>query len=306
MRTTLFLFAVLIAMGAGWGLTQPLTKIAVSEGYRQFGLIFWQMAIGALLLGGLTYATGRPLPWHRAALKTYVIIALIGTVFPAASSYQAAVYLPSGILSILLSLVPMLALPVALALGNDTFQPRRLLGLVFGLIAVLLIAAPETSLPDQAMLVFLPLALIPPLFYAFEGNYVARWGTAGLDAVQVMAGASLVGMAITLPLAVLSGQWITPSAPWGLPDAALVASSVIHAAVYTTYVWLVGRAGAVFAAQVAYLVTGFGVLWAMLLLGERYSLWVWAAFGVMMVGLTLVQPRPRIEPDIKPDADRVT
>jgi drug/metabolite transporter (DMT)-like permease len=38
--------------------------------------------------------------------------------------------------------------------------------------------------------------------------------------------------------------------------------------VYAGYVWLVGRAGAVFAAQVAYLVTLFGVFWAMLILGE--------------------------------------
>lgn len=295
MRNTAFLFAVLIVMGAGWGITQPLTKIAVSEGYRQFGLIFWQMAIGAVLMGALVAATGRTLPRHKAALKTYVIIALIGTVVPGAASFQAALYLPAGILSILLSLVPMLALPIALALGNDRFQPRRLLGLALGGVAVLLIAAPEASLPDPAMLGFLPLALIAPLFYAFEGNYVSRWGTAGLDAVQVMAGASLVGVVITLPLALLSGQWIDPRPPWGLPDAAQVASAVIHAAVYTTYVWLVGRAGAVFAAQVAYLVTGFGVFWAMLLLGERYSLWVWAAFGVMLVGLTLVQPRPRVD-----------
>lgn len=297
MRENLFLFAVLACLGAGWGLTQPLTKIAVSEGYRQFGLIFWQLAITAILLGGIALATGRKLPVTAPALRCYVIIALIGTVLPNAASYQAAVYLPAGIISILLSLIPMLALPVALALGNDSFHWRRFAGLGLGLLGVLLIALPETSLPDRAMLAFLPLALIPPLFYAFEGNYVARWGTAGLDPVQVMAGASLVGMAIALPLALLSGQWIDPRPPWGRPDGALLLASVIHAAVYTGYVWMVGRAGAVFAAQVSYLVTGFGVVWAMLLLGERYSLWVWAAFGVMIAGLALVQPRPRLAPD---------
>ncbi|NNJ68829.1 MAG: EamA/RhaT family transporter, partial [Boseongicola sp.] len=38
-------------MGAGWGATQPLAKIAVSEGYRHIGLVFWQLAIGALVMG---------------------------------------------------------------------------------------------------------------------------------------------------------------------------------------------------------------------------------------------------------------
>ncbi len=67
--------------------------------------------------------------------------------------------------------------------------------------------------------------------------------------------------------------------------------SLIHAAVYTGYVWLVSQAGAVFAAQVAYLVTGSGVLWSMALLGERYSGWVWAALLLILAGMFLVQPR---------------
>jgi len=32
-------------MGASWGLTIPLTKLAVSEDYQEFGLIFWQQMI---------------------------------------------------------------------------------------------------------------------------------------------------------------------------------------------------------------------------------------------------------------------
>lgn len=35
----------LLIMGIGWGATIPLTKVAVSEGYQEFGLIFWQQII---------------------------------------------------------------------------------------------------------------------------------------------------------------------------------------------------------------------------------------------------------------------
>jgi drug/metabolite transporter (DMT)-like permease len=160
-----------------------------------------------------------------------------------------------------------------------------------GLVGVVLIAAPETSLPDRAMLAWIPVALISVLCYAFEGNYVARWGIEGLDAIQVLFGASLIGALIALPLAVGSGQFITPFGPWGAAEWALVASSVIHVVVYAIYVWLVGRAGPVFAVQVSYLVTGFGVGWAMLLLGESYSPYIWAALGLVLLGVFLVQPR---------------
>ena len=73
-------------------------------------------------------------------------------------------------------------------------------------------------------------------------------------------------------------------------------SSVIHAFVYAGYVWIIGAAGAVFAAQVSYLVTGFGVFWAMILLGERFASTIWLAMAVMFVGLFLVQPRPPRSP----------
>ena len=46
-----------------------------------------------------------------------------------------------------------------------------------------------------------------------------------------------------------------------------------------------------FAAQVAYLVTGFGVLWSMVFLGETYTNGVWLALGLMLFGMFLVQPR---------------
>jgi drug/metabolite transporter (DMT)-like permease len=49
----------------------------------------------------------------------------------------------------------------------------------------------------------------------------------------------------------------------------------------------------VFASQVSYIVTGSGVIWAMVILDERFSSWIWAALAVMLLGLALVSPRPR-------------
>ena len=286
-----FLFAALIAMGAAWGFTQPMCKIAVSTGYQHFGLIFWQLVIGAVALGIINAVRGVSLPMGRVHLWFYLLIAMIGSILPGAAMYQAIEVLPSGIVSILLSLIPMLAFPVALMWGLDHFSIKRLAGLVVGLIGVLVLVVPQANLPDPAMIWFIPVALIAPLFYAFEGNLIARWGTYGLDALQVLCGASIVGMIIMLPLVLVTGQWISPLPPYGLPDVAFVAGSLAHVASYVCYVWLVGRAGSVFAVQVSYLVTGFGVLWAMLILAESYSGYVWLAMCIMFAGLFLVQPR---------------
>ncbi|TBX29112.1 DMT family transporter [Nioella sediminis] len=289
----LLLVAVLMVCSLGWGISIPMSKIAVSEGYRHIGIIFWQFVLGAVVLGVINRMTGRGLPTDPRALRFYLIIALIGTLLPNTASYTAAIHLPGGILALCIAMVPMLAFPIALAWGNDRFSPARLVGLCLGLAAIALIMLPDTSLPDPAMLVWVPVGLIAPAFYAFEGNYVARHQPEGLDAVQVLLGASLVGIVISLPIALVSGEWISPLPPYGLPDLAVVISSVAHALSYAGYVWLVGRGGPVFAVQISYLVTGFSVGWSWLLLGETYSPWVWGAFALMLMGVALVQPRAK-------------
>lgn len=306
-REVLFYSAFLVLMGAGWGITQPFTKIAVSTGYGHFGLVFWQMLIGAVLMGVICALRGVALPTNPRALRLYLILALIGTVFPNSISYQAAVFLPAGIMSLLISTVPMFAFVIALALGNDHFRWRRLIGLGFGLIGVLLIVAPAVDLGQDIPVGWAAIYLITALFYAFEGNYVNKWGTEGLDPFQVMFGASLVGVVIMTPLTFATNQFIAPAWPMPIAQWALIASSVVHVCVYASYVWLVGRAGAVFAVQVSYMVTGFGLIWANLILHEAYAPTIWVALAAMFVGMYLVQPRPKVALAVDPamgDTDR--
>lgn len=283
----------LLMIGIGWGATQPLAKIAVSGGHGPIGLVFWQLLIGGLLLSLLNALRGRRPRRDARAMRLYVFIALIGTILPNTASYTAAFHLPAGIMSIVIATVPMMALPIALALGTDRLSVARLCGLSLGISGVALIALPGSALPDPAMVAFLPIALVAPLLYAVESNVVDRWGTAGLDPLELLQGASLIGAVIALPLALGTGSFVALDTRWGQEEWALMGLSVIHALVYSGYVWLVGRAGAVFASQVSYLVTGFGVVWAMILLSERYSILVWIAMAVILAGVALVQPRDR-------------
>ena len=288
------MFALLI-MGAGWGITSPLSKIAVSTGHQPLGLVFWQMLIGAVLLGAIVFVRGGRLALGRRQITLYLAIAFLGTILPNAASYRAAAHLPAGVMSIVIAMVPMFAFPIALALGQDRFSIARVVGLGLGLGGVALLVGPEASLPDRAMVAFIPLALIAPFFYGLEGNFVGKFGTAGLDPIEVLFGASVFGAVLSFPLALGFGHWLNPLGGFGAPESALVLSSIVHALVYAGYVWLVGRAGAVFAAQVSYLVTIFGVGWAMLILDEAYSGYIWGALGLMLLGMFLVQPRDREE-----------
>jgi drug/metabolite transporter (DMT)-like permease len=284
---------VLLALGLGWGVTQPLGKIATSTGHPPFGLIFWQLVVCVLVLGGLTVARGKGLPLTARALRFYVVVAVLGTLIPNYTFYLSVTRLPSGVMSVIIASIPMIAFPMALALGMDRFSLPRFAGLCLGLAGVAVIAMPGAALPDPAMAAWLPIAMIGPLFYAMEGTYVARTGIAGMDAVQAMLGASIAGVVMCLPMALFMGQWFPLPMPPGRAEWALIASSALHGVIYATYVWLAARAGSVFASQTSYVVTASGVFWAMALLGERLAPGIWIAVALMFAGMFLVRPKAR-------------
>lgn len=283
--------ALLVLLGATWGLTMPLAKIAVGTGGYAFGLVVWQMVFSLAVLGLVLLVRCKPVTLRREHFRLFLFIALFGTLIPSTMWYFNAAHLPAGILAIVISLVPMFALPIALFLRLERFQWLRLLGLVFGALAIVLLIGPKTSLPDPSKAGYVLLALIGPICYGIEGGGVAKMGLSGLDAIQTLFGATLVGLVIAVPLALGTGQAFSLIKPWGAPEFALLASGIISTLAYAGYIWLVGRAGPVFAAQVSYLVTGFGIFWAIILLAESYSGWVWMALVLILAGLFLVQPQ---------------
>ncbi len=169
----------------------------------------------------------------------------------------------------------------------------RLFGTFCGAIAVFLLIGPDTSLPEGTKVIYVLVAAMAPFLYGCEGNFLTWYGARGLDALQILFGASVIGLALAIPLALGSGQFISPLHPWGAADWAILASSVINWSAYAGYVWLIGKAGPVFSAQVGYLVTLFGVLISMVFLGESYSWFVWMAMALMLLGIFLVQPRDK-------------
>jgi drug/metabolite transporter (DMT)-like permease len=288
-------YLVLVLIGAAWGATFPVAKIVVSTGYQPFGILVWQLAGAIVLTGGFTLARGHALSFPKRYFGLFFGVAMLGSVVPGYFSYAAAPHLPAGVLAIVIALTPLFSLPIALMLGFEKLSAIRFAGLGFGIGAVVLLVAPDTSLPEPEKAIFVLVAMLATLAYGAEGNFLAWFGTrAGEtypDPVQILFGSSIVGFLVLLPMALLSGQFISPARIWGAPEWGILLISLLSTCAYGGYIWLVRQTGPVFAAQVSYLVTAFGVAWAMLLLRENYSPYFWMALGVMMVGVFLVQPR---------------
>lgn len=292
-RPGLAAYGGLLAVGAAWGLSTPLVKAATTMGHAALGIALFSAAFNVVVLGLFMAATGgfRRMPGDGAALRLYAVFGLFAMALPQWASFSATTHLPAGIMSIVVSLVPIFALPLALVLGTERFSPSRLLGVAIGAAAVALLAAPGGALAEPGLWVWLLVGALAPAFYAVEGAWVAN-SRVPAGPLQVLWAGSVVALAVLIPLNVFLGGPLLPAGAPGRGEALVLGAAALSLAAFGGYIVILRRGGAVFGAQVGYMVTGCGVIWAMLLLGERYPAVVWLALGLLFVGLTLVQPRP--------------
>lgn len=286
----------LMLIGIFWSATIPLSKVAVSGGHAPLGITFWQQVVVAVVLGTLLIARRvifrrrAHVALNRASLVYYVMIAALGTVIPNFFSYWAMSQLPAGIMAIIIASVPMFALAIAVGARIEPFAAHRALGVFLGGAAVVLLVAPNSSLPEPEKAIFVLVGLVAPFCYGMEGNYIARFAPPAVDPIVTLFCASIIGAVVTLPLSLTAGAWIDMPGAFAASERAIVALSMFHAAAYTGYVWLVGKAGPVFSSQVAYVVTLTAMALSAIFLGEDYSPYALASLALMLTGLMLVQP----------------
>jgi drug/metabolite transporter (DMT)-like permease len=287
-------FISILFFGLCWGLTVPLIKIAVKAGHHPLGLIAWQMFLATLMLGVFLVIKKQRVPFSAVALKYFTIIAFIGTLIPNTFSLFATDHLPAGIMAIIIATVPMMSLVVALIARIEMFSWMRTIGVILGVCALLLIALLDTSLPDPSKAPWLLVALIAPFCYAVEGNYVAARAPIKLSPVVTLFGASVIGTLLLTPIVLIGGTGVSFTDTWDISRWAIIGSSIGHVAAYSGYLWLLGRAGAVFTSQIGYIVTLSGIIGAVVLLGESYGLSVWLAVSMMLFGIALVKPKKSV------------
>jgi len=286
----LSLTSILMFVGISWGLTAPLSKIAVSTGHHYLGLLLWQIIVMILSLGLLQITRRKRLAINLSCFWRYLLVALLGTVLPNSIMYKAYFHLQSGVMSILVSVVPMIAFLLVLILRMEKFELRRFLGVLFGIVAIILIVLPKLELETIGEVGWIFLALLSPFCYAIEGVWINKIGLAQLDSIEVILGASILGLVTLFPIVLMNGLWVSPLKAWGPAEFAITCSSLIHSLIYISYIWLIGKAGVVFASQVSYIYTASGIGFSIILLGEGYSAFVWSAVILMSIGLVMVRP----------------
>ncbi|MGH6875060.1 MAG: DMT family transporter, partial [Aestuariivirgaceae bacterium] len=226
-------------------------------------------------------------------LGFFLLIGLLGLVIPTALFYYAASRVSAGVLSISVAIVPILTFLASAVYGLEKFALGRLAGVALGTLAIVLLVAPANSLPDRSQLPWVLLAFVSGACYATLNMVLTLKMPTGADSLVVTCGMFTAAALTMVPIVAFTGNFTPLAWPWGPVEFSMIGLGLISFTAYTLYLHLIKFAGPVFTSQVANLVTLFGVLWGMILFGEKHSAWIWLSLATMMAGVMLVAPRTR-------------
>jgi len=144
-NSTLFPYLLILAAGVMWGSTFSLALVATADGTHPMALTSWHVILAALLFVIVCLVSKVPVFSFRR-LPVYIVIAAIGLVIPDLLYYFAAPHLNAGILSITVSTVPLFTYAIMWAMRFEKLTFKRVLGIVLGMIAILLLVLPDQGL----------------------------------------------------------------------------------------------------------------------------------------------------------------
>ena len=284
-------WCALLLSGATFGASFSLFKIAAGSGHNPLELAF-RYAVLAAMLVLVPLLAKRNWSWlNRRAFAFCAVWSLVSTTLPSVMLFIAARELPAGVVALAIVFVPMATFAGAVMLKRDRATLRRCLGLGLGGVAALLVAVPETSLPDRNDVRWLLLPFGVVLCYATEHLYYAMKAPEGAPAEGLLFLMFACAGLTLLPFALSASASLLPGRPPAVGEWALLGIALVTVLDYFLFVFLINRAGPVFTSQAAYVVTLAGVGWGMLLFGESHSIWIWLALFLAMTGVSLVQPR---------------
>lgn len=286
MRPPLAIALALLLLGAIWGLTPVMAKLAMAAGMRPLGVAAIAAAVSAAMLLGVALWRRDAPRFTRPHLIHYGAGGMIGLALANLCGFTGLSRAPAGLFALLVPLSGLLSTLFFAMAGLERATPRHMAGALLGVVGVGLAMAPGAALPDPALLPWAALMVGTPVCYALANLLSVKLAVPGSSPLAQAAG-TLLGAALSvLLLALPFGQL---GAPPGVAIALLLlAQGALTALAYLLYFRLLVTAGGIVTSQVSYLITLAGLAYGYLIFDEVPGWLTLPAAALIFGGLALV------------------
>lgn len=282
---------MLFAVGALFGLSVPLSRLASEIEAQPIGLALWVNIIAGVIC--LTIATIRKqLPVFNWRVSRFVLLwGLLGTVGGDVLLFWFVQHLPASTVSIILVCEGFIVYGWVTVRGNNRSGGKNLWGLAIGMLGMLVLMGNGASLATAGEPVWILLALSVPAVFAAEDFLICGSRPDTRDILALTGFAAIAGSVMLLPIAWYLNDFMTLSWVPSQLEIAVVCIAVSSALGTWLMVYLMTGMGAVYGSQTGYTITFAGIAWSILLLGERLSQGTLIALLLLFIGLMVVEPR---------------
>lgn len=288
-RRDITLFSILSAI---WGSSFLFIKLGLLGGLTPLTLVSLRLLLGATAMGLLAWKSGDAFPRDLRLLGIILIVALVNNSLPFSLITWGEQYVPSGLVAILNSSVPLFAVIIShYTLSDERFQWQRVAGVILGFAGVAILFAPDLFTQGLSGAVLGESAVIlASLGYAVGSvlarKYLRNISVAMLSALQL--GFALLWLAG--PTLLLEKPWtlqITPMAWFSVLWLGLLATGLA----YLFFFQLLRSIGATPTTMVTYVIPIFAVIFGVIFLHEHLYWMQLVALILILVGIWLANQR---------------
>lgn len=265
-----------------WG-TTPLAIKWSGEGVGYLFGVSSRMVIGLILALLVLKLMGLRLPWHLQARRTYLAAGL-GIFVAMTAAYWAAQYIPSGWISVMFGLTPIVTgLMARIWLTEQGLTPPRLLALAVALAGLAQMFNVGLQAGGQALL-GLAGVLVSVVCHSASAVWVKRLD-AQLHGLTVTAGGLLVAVPLFLLSLLLQGEgW--PGEIEIRTLGAIVYLGVVGSVLgFALYFYVLRHVETTRVALITLITPVIALLVGQWLNGETVDLHVWIGTALIMLGL---------------------
>jgi len=287
--------ALLVALATLWGGSYTFIKLGVAT-IPPVTLIAARTTVAGLLLLIVMWGRGIRMPTDVATWKRFAFQAVLNSVIPWTLIAWGERYVDAALATILNSAGPVFTfLLTAIVTRHEATTPRKLLGVVAGMVGILLIVGVDAFHDVGRGLIAEAAIVAATICYACAAIFGRSFK--GLDPMAPAAGSLLAGAAVLIPASLVLEQ------PWTLSPSlasvlALLALAVFStAAAFAIYFRLIQTLGSVGTTAQAYLRVPIGVAISVAFLGETLSQTAWIGLACVVLGvaaMTIPARRPAV------------
>ena len=260
--------ALLFILSSLWALHFSLVKLVEADD-SPLTILVSLLAVLCFLFFILLFFQKKLFKFTFRKSLFFSVAGMLAYVIPLSVEFVVAPKIEAGILTLIISVVPVFTLIVIWIFRLLNITTKLVIGTLSGLVGLVILLY-GNNYNNTSANIWAVYALIIPLSYAFDAIFMEKFWPRNLDSTQVAFGESIASLIFVILLSIFYGnelydhyQWLTVPNFW------------ILAFVTFIEVWLfffiLNKVGAVFVNLSSYLVMPAGFLWGFLIFGETFT-----------------------------------